>query len=306
MELKDYQRRVCDEVDLYLRALADEYAAGNRRYGSMEAWRQRNLGRYNPRQNGLGEDLPNVCIKVPTGGGKTLLATQILGSIHRILLKERNGAGLVLWVVPSSQIYRDTLKRLRDRYDLYRIMLEHAISRRIEVWEKHEIARLSPARLRDCLNILVVQLASTNRQTKEQLKFFRDSGGNIVDHFPPEDDYEAQRKLKEQFPNLEMIEEDAASGRYLAKTSIGNLARICRPVVIVDEGHKTTSKNARDTIEGFNASFIVELSATPQPEANIVSRVSGQELLDAEMIKLPLEHRDQWGEEPVGHPHSRA
>src|SRR5687767_13370723 len=131
MELKDYQKRVCDEVDLYLRALADEYAAGNRRYGSMEAWRKRNLGKYNQRQNGLDEDLPNVCIKVPTGGGKTLLATQVLGSIHRILLKERNGAGLVLWVVPSSQIYRDTLKRLRNRHDLYRIMLEHAISRRI-------------------------------------------------------------------------------------------------------------------------------------------------------------------------------
>ncbi len=288
MELKDYQKRVCEEVELYLRALADEYTAGNRRYGSIEAWRKRNLGRYNQRQNGLSDDLPNVCIKVPTGGGKTLLATQILGAIHRILLKERNGAGLVLWVVPSSQIYRDTLKRLRDRYDLYRLMLEHAISRRIEVWEKHEIARLSPARLRDCLNILVVQLASTNRETKEQLKFFRDSGGNIVDHFPPEDDYGAHRKLKEQVSNLDMIENDAASERYLAATSIGNLVRLCKPVVILDEGHKATSRKARETIEGFNAAFIVELSATPHREANIVSRVSGQELLDEEMIKLPL------------------
>ena len=90
------------------------------------------------------------------------------------------------------------------------------------MWEKHEIARLTPVRLRDCLNILVVQLASTNRETKEQLKFFRDSGGNIVQHFPAENDYEGHRKLKEQFPNLEMLEEDAASGQYL-------LMRTCVP-----------------------------------------------------------------------------
>lgn len=288
MELKEYQRRVCDEVESFLGALDAQYAGGNRRYGAMEVWRSSGLGKYNPRKNGLGEDLPAFCIKVPTGGGKTLLATQALGSIHRTILKERNGAGLVLWIVPSSQIYRDTLKRLRDRNDLYRLMLEHALSRRIEVWEKHEINRLTPARLRECLNILVIQLASTNRETNEQLKFFRDSGGNIVRHFPPENDPDAHRKLKEECPNLDMIEDDAETGRCLIKTSIGNLVRLCRPAVILDEGHKATSQLARQTIEGFNASIVVELSATPHKDANILCRVSGEELLAEEMIKLPM------------------
>ncbi len=171
---------------------------------------------------------------------------------------------------------------------MYRLMLEHAVSRRIEIWEKHELARLSPVRLRDCLNILVVQLASTNRETAEQLKFFKDSGGNITQHFPPEGDPDAHHALKQKFPNLDMIEDDAATGRHLCKTSIGNLVRLCKPPVILDEGHKATSQLARQTIEDFNASIIVELSATPQKTANIVSRVSGQELLDEEMIKLPL------------------
>lgn len=288
MELKRYQRRVVDEVENYLAEVAKEQAEGNTRYASLAAWENLRLGIYHQRKNGLGEDLPTFCIKVPTGGGKTLLATQALGSIHRTILRDRNGSGLVLWVVPSSQIYRDTLKRLRDRQDLYRLMLEHALSRRIEVWEKHEIARLSPPRLRDCLNILVVQLASTNRETKEQLKFFKDSGGNIVRHFPAEDDWGAQRALKEEVPNLDMIEDDEASGRHLVATSIGNLVRLCRPAVILDEGHKATSDLARSTIEGFNASIVVELSATPRSGANIVSKVSGQELLDEEMIKLPI------------------
>lgn len=288
MELKHYQRRVVEEVEAYLAEVAKERARGNARFASQGAWENLRLGIYHSRKNGTDEDLPTFCIKVPTGGGKTLLATQALGSIHRTILKERNGAGLVLWVVPSSQIYRDTLKRLRDRHDMYRIMLEHALSRRIELWEKHEIARLSSARLRDCLNILVVQLASTNRETKEQLKFFKDSGGNIVQHFPAEDDWQAQHALKQQIPNLDMIEDDEETGRHLVATSIGNLVRLCRPAVILDEGHKATSNLARSTIEGFNASVVVELSATPRAGANIVSRVSGQELLQEEMIKLPI------------------
>jgi type III restriction enzyme len=288
MDLKEFQRRVADEVECYLEAVAREREAGNQKHASKDAWEALSLGRYEEMRNGLGRDLPVFSIKVPTGGGKTLLATQILGSIYRTILKDRNGSGLVLWVVPSSQIYRDTLRRLRDRGDLYRVMLEHAVSRRIEVWEKQDVARLSPTRLRENLNILVLQLASTNRETKEQLKFFRDSGGRIVEHFPPEDDPAANKRLKAEIPNLDMIEDDEAAGRHLVATSIGNLVRLAAPPVILDEGHRATSELARSTLRGFNASVVVELSATPPRGANIVSRVSGEELLREEMIKLPL------------------
>src|SRR6266702_2893957 len=85
-----------------------------------------------------------------------------------------------------------------------------------------------------------------------------------------------------------MLEDDAATGRHLVKTSLANLVRRCRPAVILDEGHKATSELARETIEGFNPSIVVELSATPHAGANVLIRVSGQELLDEQMIKLPL------------------
>ncbi|MGN6725532.1 MAG: DEAD/DEAH box helicase [Tepidisphaeraceae bacterium] len=296
MELKLFQRRVVDEVETYLRLVAEQRAAGNTRYASRAAWEDLKLGAYYDRKNGLGEDLPAFCVKVPTGGGKTLLATQILGSAFRTIFKERNGAGLVLWAVPTDQIYRDTLRRLRDRDDMYRQMLEHALSRRIEVWEKHEVNRLSPAKLRECLNVLVVKFGSTNRESSEQLRFFRDSGGNIVDHFPPETDYDAHRKLKEQVKNLDVFENATGRGEVAVKTSVANLVRLCRPAVILDEGHKATSTLARRTIEDFNASLVVELSATPKTvkadgaeiRPNIICRVSGKELLDEEMIKLPM------------------
>src|SRR5579864_4052117 len=100
MELKRYQARVADEVERYVAQVAAERARGNARHAAKDAWEDLRLGLYAERKNGLGEDLPTFCIKVPTGGGKTLLATQALGSIYRTILKDRNGAGLALWVVP--------------------------------------------------------------------------------------------------------------------------------------------------------------------------------------------------------------
>ncbi|MEM6505834.1 MAG: DEAD/DEAH box helicase family protein [Planctomycetota bacterium] len=294
MELKSYQQDVVERVERYLRTLAEHQAQGER-YASRAAWDDMGLGTYFERKNGLGKDLPQFCIKVPTGGGKTLIATQVLGSIYRTVLQNRRGAGIVLWVVPSDQIYRDTLARLRDRDDLYRIALEHAIGRRIELWEKQDIRRITPGQVRECLNILVIKLASANRQTKDDLKFFQDGGGNVTLHFPPEDDATAQAELLEKFPNLDAF--DDPRGGKLIKTSIGNLVRLHEPPVILDEQQTAATRLARQTLEGLNPSLIVQLSATPKAvklkdkseiRPNIICRVTGQDLLDEEMIKLPM------------------
>jgi len=294
MELKEFQKRVILQVGQFLYLLAREQAAANK-YASLGAWDevQRQalfslVGNYHSRKNGIGLDLPTFCIKVPTGGGKTLLATQILGGIHKTVLKDRNGTGLVLWVVPSDQIYKDTLKALRDRQGFLRESLEFAVSHRLEVWEKQDIASLTPSQLGNNLNILLLKLPGTNREDREQLKFFRDSGGNIMLHFPAEDEPERHRELKQRVANLDMLEEDAATGSYLVRTSLANLVRLCAPAVILDEGHKATSELARATVEGFNPAIVLELSATPHAGANVLVRVSGTELLDEQMIKLPI------------------
>lgn len=292
MQLKDYQTLVLQKVQRFLETLASQPAAGAR-HPTLDTWNDLRFEltlytQYQERTNGLGKDVPAFCLKVPTGGGKTLLATQMLGLIHQTILKERNGTGLVLWVVPSDQIYKDTLKALRDRRHFYRESLEHALSRRLEVWEKTDIARLTPGQLANNMNVLLLKLPSTNRQVRESLKFFRDSGGNIVRHFPSEDEPDQHRALKARVPNLEMLADEPAPGNCLVKTSLANLVRLCEPAVILDEGHKATSTQARQTVEGFNSAIVVELSATPPREANVLVRVTGQELLDEQMIKLPI------------------
>ncbi len=292
MQLKRYQERVVAEVRTYLQALST-HRTSTPKHAAQEAWdeiaaHRPGLREYQRRKDGLGRDMPCVCVKVPTGGGKTLLATQILGEIHRTLLRERNGTGLVLWIVPSDQIYKDTLRRLRDRRDFHRESLEHAVSRRIEVWEKHEIARITPSQLASCLNILVLILASTNRETKDQLRFFQDSGGSIVQHFPPESAPARHKALLDRVTNLDALANDPERGEFLVKTSVANLVRLCEPCVILDEGHKAASDLARRTIEGMNPAIVVEFSATPNERNNVLVRVSGKDLLDEQMIKLPI------------------
>ncbi len=308
MAFKNYQQRVLQETERFFRALRDKQQSQDKQQPNdlanaiYSAWLSVAPTK-NPcrRHCGNGQPLPNFCLKVPTGGGKTLLATQIIAQAWKILLPERSGAGLVLWVVPSDQIYKDTIKALRDRHHFYRQSLDIALSRRVEVWEKDNIRNITPAQLSENLNILVLKLQGTNRKDRESLKFFRDTAGNIVRHFPAENDSDAHRALKERCSNLDMLIENDAFGWHQAKTSLANFVRLQRPVVIIDEGHKATSQLAQDTITGFNPSLVVELSATPavnhnqKYSSNILSEVSGRELLNEGMIKLPINIKTDTG-----------
>ena len=71
---------------------------------------------YHSKTNGLNEPLPDIYFKVPTGGGKTLLACHSIDLIHKTYLKKQTG--LVLWIVPSTQIYRQTILALKNRLNI--------------------------------------------------------------------------------------------------------------------------------------------------------------------------------------------
>src|SRR5437763_2559055 len=100
-----------------------------------KAWEKVETGRtYFPRRNGLQEPLPSFCLKIPTGGGKTLLATKTVDLVNTHFRKSNRG--LVLWIVPTTQIYRQTLARLKDRDDPYRQTLDIASAGRTLIFER--------------------------------------------------------------------------------------------------------------------------------------------------------------------------
>ena len=284
MELKDYQIKALEQVKQYLEVLAKERKEGNLKHASLDAWENLGVrGKYIERQNGLGKDLPNFCLKLPTGGGKTLLAVKAIDQINSIYLKKKTG--LVLWIVPTNQIYSQTIKSLRNRNHPYRQHLDIASGGRTMILERTE--KFAPLDIKENLVVLMLMLPAASRQNKETLRMFRDSGG-FQDFFPNEDKIREHERIFEKFPNLDVYgNENGFWGRQI-KTSLGNTLRILNPIVILDEGQKAYSDLAQHTIRGFNPSIILELSATPPVNSNILVDVRGVDLNREEMIKLDL------------------
>ena len=240
-----------------------------------------------PRKNGLGQPLPTFCLKIPTGGGKTLLAVKIIDLVN--VRFRRRQTGLVLWIVPTTQIYNQTLRALKDRDHPYRQQLDVASAGRTTVLEKNTHFR--PDDVRENLCVLLLMLPSANRATKEHLRMFRDNGG-FGRFFPRDDDVTGHRELVERVPNLDVFERGSGLWERPVKTSLGNTLRVLEPLIVLDEGHKAYSAGARATLEGFNPCMVVELSATPPRTANVLVEVSGRDLLAEEMIKLDLHIRN--------------
>ena len=251
---------------------------------------------HSSRFDGAGRAIPNVCLKVPTGGGKTLLAAASVARVFSGYLNRH--AGLVLWVVPNEAIYRQTLTALSDRDHPYRQILNVAGAGRVKLLEKP--SPLTKLDLDSHLCVMVLMLQSAARQSKETLRFFRDRG-NVLGFLPREDDIEAHWNLLREVPNLDAYapwggsaEEARAQKGSIVKSSLGNVMRLVRPMVVIDEGHHAYTDNALRTLDGFNPCFMLELSATPRiasaqgSGSNILVDVRGTDLDEAEMIKLPI------------------
>ena len=295
MILKEFQKRTLEAVQSYLgqlsewRERAEPLLEMDPEYDWVQkAWGKAARGRtYIPRHDPLRRPLPSFCLKVPTGGGKTLLAIKVIDLVN--IHYRRRQTGLVLWIAPTTQIYNQTLGALKDRDHPYRQQLDLASAGRTLVLEKN--SRFSPADVRENLCVLMLMLPSANRVTKETLRMFRDSGG-FERFFPGDDDVAGQKQLLEDVPNLDAFEAGAGIWERQVKTSLGNTLRLLEPLIILDEGHKAYSTGAKATLEGFNPCMIVELSATPPKSANVLVEVSGRDLLAEEMIKLDLHIRN--------------
>ncbi len=299
MILKEYQKRALATVEAFLERLTEwrgKAAAVLEVDPEMDfdwaarAWEKTvpSSRPYLPRRNGLGEPLPSFCLKIPTGGGKTLLATKVIDLVNTHY--RRRQTGLVLWIVPTTQIYAQTLKALKDRDHPYRRQLDLASAGRTLVLEK--TCGFGPRDVAGSLCVLMLMLPSANRETKEQLRMFRDSGG-FERFFPADGDAAAHASLLASTPNLDTFEREGGFWGRHAKTSLGNTLRLLQPLIVLDEGHKAYSPNARKTLEGFNPCMIVELSATPPRGANVLVDVRGHELNAEEMIKLDLHIRNR-------------
>ncbi|MBI2639016.1 DEAD/DEAH box helicase family protein [Candidatus Peregrinibacteria bacterium] len=237
------------------------------------------------KRTGHNKPCPNFCLKIPTGGGKTLLATYAVEFYLEHLRKKKTG--FVLWVVPSEQIYSQTLAALKDRAHPYRERLDAISGNRVKIVTKKE--KFTPNDIEENLVVLVMILQSFSRDKikKDDLKFFQDNG-KFDEFFPLESDQKKQKALLEFFPNLDQETTEGSLFGVKVKTSFGNVVKILEPLIILDEGHKAKSELASSAITECNPACVCELTATPTDTANVLFSVAGRELEKEEMIKLDL------------------
>ncbi len=233
--------------------------------------------------NGLNRHYPRIVMKVPTGGGKTLLAVEAIREYQNLFARKRTG--LVVWIVPTETIYSQTVNKLRDKANPLRQLLDQCSGNKTLILEKGQ--RLSMQDIDENLVILFVMIQSINRVTgKEALKVFQDSGG-YESFFPADNRYDQHERLLKTFPNLDKLSTEGDAFTQI-KTSLGNAIRVSNPFIIIDEIHKVYSDTARKTIDHLNPEMVLGLTATPKKSMNVVVSITGLELKDEEMVKLDM------------------
>ena len=268
MKLKTYQEKVIADLKKYL-SLIEEHKDIEMAYNLL--WQDKNVmpGKGKIKSyNNIIPGVPHVCMKMPTGGGKTLLGcTAIKPILDSMSDKEHK---LVVWLVPTDIIYKQVHKNLSDSTHDYRINLNNNFGGNINVINKEEaLSRrgFSVNSVKDEVTILIISYDSIRSKRKTE-KVYAENGNNL--DFVQE--YKDRDKLVADIDDTALI----------------NVINQCNPIVIVDESHHAKSDLSIEMLKNLNPSFILDLTATPKSNSNIISIVEAWELKKEHMVKLPI------------------
>src|SRR3989344_3379686 len=273
MQLKKYQKECLDKLR--------EYATECRKHPAEDgaAFAFSKLGVSERRYQALSEEnnAPIVCIKVPTGGGKTFIAAHSIGVIFESFLKERGDTGLVMWFVPSDAILKQTLRVLKNRNNDIRSAIDARFDAKVKVFNVSEAKTIKKSDIAENMCIVVSTLSAFRREQRDALKVFQ-SNCALMEHF--EDLSEEAASLLQKSKKNEVI------------FSLANVIRLHNPFMVVDEGHNIGADLSFETIQVLNPSFVLEFTATPRAESNILLSIEARELQKQKMIKMPIRLRN--------------
>ena len=280
MQLKQYQT---DTLSVLRHFFEDTRVAGPKNaYETItqEPEQATRLGSYGGRYEPLKElpDIPYVCLRLPTGGGKTILAAHAIYIARNAWIEK--DYPLVLWLVPTNTIRRQTAEALKNPRHAYRRALDEAFDGRVRVFDIADFTHIRPHDIRDQCCIVV--------GTIQTLRVTNTEGRKVYAH---NEEMEAHFSAVEKTASgLEKLENGAV------KFSFANLLHHHRPLMIVDEAHNAVTGLTREMQARVNPCAIVEFTATPRLRSNILHSVTAQELKREDMIKLPimLSEHDTW------------
>ncbi len=269
MELKPYQSQVIQDLRQYLATLADTPHLEN---AFRDYWAERGVTGMPTYKNTI-PGVPHVCAKVPTAGGKTYIAVNALQPIFDALSAANpQRPKFVVWLVPSLTILEQTARNLSNPDHPYHKRLSQLFKGRVAIYEKKDLlmgAGFSPDTVADQVSIVVMSFDSLRARNKEDRKIFQENG-----YLAP-------------FMNAQRVD----AGDLLPDrdpSALINVIRSLKPVVIVDESHNAESTLSVEMLVNLNPDFILDLTATPRNNSNIISYVDAMALKRHHMVKLPV------------------
>lgn len=271
MELKPYQKQTINDLRTYL---SHYTASGSPEQAFKDFWGNHPRTPLNPleiekyTENISG--VPHVCLKVPTAGGKTFIACNAIKPLFDNMPLGK--PQVVLWMVPSSTILDQTIKNLQNPHHPYRQKIDTHFGGRVEVCTKEQVlmgTNFSPTTVKEQLTIIVGSFSSFKKtRNKENRKVYQENS-NLAEFTKTYNDH---AKLVEETDETALIQ----------------VINQHNPVVIVDESHNAESDLSIDMLKNLNPSFILDLTATPRKNSNIISYTDAWELKKENMVKLPV------------------
>jgi type III restriction enzyme len=267
MILKPYQQTVIDDLSRFLELL-DKNKPVSQSFSEFWDEKKDGLAMLMPHYRDVLPGVPSICLKVPTGGGKTFIASC---AIKPLFDNIPIATKAVVWLVPSDSILEQTIKSLSEPHHPYRQRINTDFSHRVSVYTKSQLLNgqnFNPTVVNEQLSVFVLSYDSFRTKNKEGRKVYQQNGclAEFAKFFND--------------PSILLADTD--------ETALIQVIRYLNPAVIVDESHNATSSLSREMLQNFNPSFVIELTATPKSESNILSYVSANALKAANMVKLPV------------------
>lgn len=277
MELKDYQVKVLAHLENFFDVLDTKQ---NLVESFKEFWLDKGVRINNGLDKGMEPykntvpGVPHICVKVPTAGGKTYIAVNALSIIFSALKKRSpSRTQMVVWLVPSLTILDQTVKAFNSPNHPYHKSLNQLFKNRVAIYEKRNLLLgegFTFDTAQEQLSIVVMSFDSLRSKNKEALKIYQENG-NLASFLLPQQTDSADWLLPGYDPS-----------------SLINVLRGLRPVVVVDESHNAESLLSVEMLKNLNPDVILDLTATPRNNSNIISYVDALALKRQHMVKLPV------------------
>ena len=188
--------------------------------------------------------VPKVCVKVPTGGGKTFIAANTLKVLDDNLPPVQ--ARAVVWLVPRKEILRQTIRQLRDPANYLRHRHRPRLLPQVEVLDKEQGLAgrgLDVSSVNDQLTIFVLSYDSF--KNKEGRKAYQENSALM------------------QLTNYQKASGMAVDVEGADDTALISALSGLNPIVVVDESHHAKSDLSLGMLRNLNPRFVLELTATP-------------------------------------------